>query len=488
MPALGMAMTHGTLLRWMKEPGDRVETGDPVAEIETDKANMELESEGSGWLGEHLFEAGASVPVGATIAEILDSAPDGAATGRNAPAAARTAATEHDAAAPASTALTRPVAPSASAPLAKATTGVAKERKHRKQATVSLQSVDAETQEVDITGIERDVLLQWLETMLLIREFEERADRLALAGKIPGGMHSAAGQEAVAVGVIGALLPTDIVTSSHRSHHHSLAKGLTPRSVMAELYGKETGILGGRAGHMHLADFDIGLFGSNGIVGGGLGIAMGASLASKMRGLDQVAVGFFGDGGANTGRVWENINLAALWELPLIVVCENNLYAVETHVERATASPSIAARAAGFGLPAMQVDGQNVVALYRATAEARERASAGDGPTFLEALTYRYKGHNTGDRETYRTKAEVAEWRRTKDPITRMAAALEAADIIGPGRLDEMTENARALVADAVQFAEESPWPDPATATAGVTALESAAVRAGQPEPQNPKP
>ena len=309
--------------------------------------------------------------------------------------------------------------------------------------------------------------------MVLIREFEEASDKLALAGKIPGGMHSAAGQEAVAVGSIRALIPTDIVTSSHRSHHHSLAKGLTRKSVMAELYGKETGCLGGRAGHMHLADFSIGLFGSNGIVGGGLGIAMGASLASKMRGLDQVALGFFGDGGANTGRVWEIINLASIWKLPLIVICENNLYAVETHVARVTASETIAGRAAGFGLPAMQVDGQDVAAVYAATRAARARATAGDGPTFIEALTYRYKGHNTGDRETYRTSQEVDEWRRTKDPIVRLTRALEGAGILSDAGLEELVQSVRATVADAVEFAEQSPWPDVATAADRVTALST---------------
>ncbi len=200
--------------------------------------------------------------------------------------------------------------------------------------------------------------------MALIRVFEERAAPLARAGKIPGGMHSAAGQEAVAIGAVRALKPTDIVTSTHRSHHHSLAKGLQPREIMAELYGKAGGLLGGRAGHLHLADFSRGLFGSNGIVGAGLGIATGAAVGAKLRGRDQVAVGFFGDGGANTGRTWENVNLAASWGLPLIAICENNLYAVETHLAAAAPNTTIADRAAGFGLHSVQVDGQDVVAMH----------------------------------------------------------------------------------------------------------------------------
>ncbi len=451
MPALGMAMTHGTLVKWLKNPGERVEAGEAVAEIETDKATMELNSDFSGSMGEHLFAEGAEVPVGEPIVAILDGAKDDGQKKAKAPKKVTSSSVAEDVAAPAITIPDRAT--------------------YRSEAVLIDRAADAEMEGIDITGVSADVLLEWLGTMVLIREFEEASDKLALGGKIPGGMHSAAGQEAVAVGSIRALSPTDVVTSSHRSHHHSLAKGLAPRSVMAELYGKETGILGGRAGHMHLADFSIGLFGSNGIVGGGLGIAMGASLASKMRELDQVALGFFGDGGANTGRVWEMINLASIWRLPLIVICENNLYAVETHVARATASETIAGRAAGFGLPAIQVDGQDVTAVYRATREARERAVAGDGPTFIEALTYRYKGHNTGDNETYRTSQEVEEWRRTKDPIVRLTGALQDAGMLTDAELDELVQSVRTTVAEAVEFAEQSPWPDVGTAADRVTAL-----------------
>jgi pyruvate dehydrogenase E1 component alpha subunit len=194
---------------------------------------------------------------------------------------------------------------------------------------------------------------------------------------------------------------------------------------------------------------------------------MGASLAARLRGVDQVCLGFFGDGGANTGRVWEFVNLASLWELPLIVVCENNLYAVETHAQRATAAESIADRAAGFGLPTYQLDGQDVATVYRVVTEARERARSGAGPTFVEALTYRYRGHNTGDSERYRERGEVERWRRTKDPILRLARALE----LGADRLDELVAAARATVADAVDFAERSPWPDPETGRGNVTGL-----------------
>jgi TPP-dependent pyruvate/acetoin dehydrogenase alpha subunit len=310
----------------------------------------------------------------------------------------------------------------------------------------------------------------WLAQMIEIRTFEETADGLALRGRIPGGMHPAIGQEGVAVGVARGLRPTDVVAGTHRSHHHALAKGMPPAKVLAELYGKAGGANKGRGGSMHLADFDLGLWGSNGIVGAGLGIAMGAALGAKTKGSDQVAVGFFGDGGANTGRVWEFVNLAAIWRLPLIAICENNLYAVETTSAEVTGGGDVTARAAGFGLPSSTVDGQDVLAVQAATREAAEKARDGQGPTFLEVRTYRYKGHDSGQVIRYRTEDEVREWRDSRDPIQRLAAALTEAGELDPAELTEMTDAARRTVDAAVAYAEESPWPDPSTAADDVTA------------------
>ena len=276
--------------------------------------------------------------------------------------------------------------------------------------------------------------------MLVIREFEESLEALTASGKIPGSVHQASGQEAVAVGVIRGLAPTDIVASPHRPHHHALAKGMTANVAMAELWGRAGGCAGGRGGTMHLNDFSLGYFGSNGIVGASLGIAMGAALAAKLRSSGQVCVGFFGEGGANTGRTWEAVNFAASQKLPLIAVCENNQYAVETYIGRALTGPSIAERASGFGLPAVQVDGQDVCAVYRATVKARERAASGGGPSFIEAVTYRYHGHNTGEIAGYRTDDEVEEWRRTRDPIDGLRRAMEAAGLLDGDRYDEMVE------------------------------------------------
>ena len=334
-------------------------------------------------------------------------------------------------------------------------------------------TVDEKLIEIQLDGLPLDELDEWLGTMLVIREFEDSLEPLTMSGtQIPGGAHQASGQEAVAVGTMRALAPGDIVASPHRPHHHALAKGMTPRVVMAELWGRTTGSAGGRGGTMHLTDFSLGYFGSNGIVGAAVGVAMGAALAAKLRKTGQVCVGFMGDGAVNTGRTWESVNFAALQQLPLIVLCENNQYAVETFIERSAATGnSIAERASGFGLPAVQVDGQDVGAVYRATREAHQRAASGHGPTFIEAVTYRYFGHNTGEVPNYREQAEVELWRSTKDPIERLRQAMERAGRLDADRFAELQASAREIVADAIRFADESPLPDPATAALGVTAL-----------------
>jgi pyruvate dehydrogenase E1 component alpha subunit len=285
-------------------------------------------------------------------------------------------------------------------------------------------------------------------------------------------MHSAIGHEAVAVGVGSVLRPDDVAAAPHRSHHVALAKGMDPALMMAELFGKRTGSSGGRGGHMHLADFGVGFFGSNGIVGAGVGLALGAALAQSYRGEPRVAAGFFGDGGANTGRVWEFVNLAAAWHLPLLVVCENNGYAVETRIGDAMAGDSIAGRAAGFGLPAVQVDGQDVAAVHEAAAQAAALARSGGGPTFIEALTYRHLGHDIGERGQYRTAEEVAWWERHRDPIERLRAALVARGDLDDAGYQQAAGRARDRVAAAVSAAEAAPLPDPATVADGVTATE----------------
>ena len=325
---------------------------------------------------------------------------------------------------------------------------------------------------IDLSGVDAEQVASWYRSMALIREFETTAEPLVMQGRIPGGMHSAAGQEATAVGMVGALAATDIVTGTHRSHHITLAKGLAPDLIMAELFGKATGPLGGRGGHMHLADLSKGHFGSNGIVGAGLGIALGAALAASVTKTGQVAVGFLGDGAANIGRVWEFVNLASIWTLPLVIVCENNLYAVETPFTQVTGGGDIAGRASGFGLPAFKVDGRDVAAVHRIAAAAVARARGGEGPTFIEALTYRHGGHDVGDRETYRTKDEVERWRAESDPVLRLRRSIVDAALLGPAVLEAIDAEVAAQVAAAVEFAESSPYPDPATVLDNVTGTD----------------
>jgi pyruvate dehydrogenase E1 component alpha subunit len=303
--------------------------------------------------------------------------------------------------------------------------------------------------------------LGWLRTMLLIRRFEERAEQLTMRGKIPGGVHPAVGQEATAVGVAAALTVQDTVSAPHRGHHHALGKGMSPDGLMAELYGKATGVSQGRGGSMHLAGFDIGFIGSNGIVGAAVGIALGDAFAAKFRGEHRIAVAFFGDGGINTGRTWEFLNLASAWELPLVAVCENNLYAVETPTASVSGGGSMTQRAEAFGLTALSVDGQDVFAVYEAAVAARERAIAGNGPTFIEARTYRYAGHGSGEAVgAYRSAAEIADWREARDPITRCAGRLREMGALAEGELEVLDKRATEIVDAAVLFAEESPWPE----------------------------
>jgi TPP-dependent pyruvate/acetoin dehydrogenase alpha subunit len=451
VPAGGMAGTEALLLVWLKAEGDTVEAGEILAEVETDKATMEIESPTTGTVTRLLYAAGSTVPLGQPIAEIGSAADRDGAT-----ATVARPALQH----PDGVRVRR--VPAVAPPRAKTSKG--RKKKDRESPLERLRDPQAGAGPIDLEGTPREALAEWLEAMVVIREFEEACEPISRAGKIPGGMHSSAGQEAVAVGPTRALREHDIVVSSHRSHHTSLAKGISPREVMAELYGKESGCVGGRGGHMHLASFEIGLWGSNGIVGGGLGLATGVALAAKLRELDQVCLAYFGDGGANTGRVWEAINLASIWKLPLVAVCENNLYAVETFVGQSTAAESIAGRASGFGLPAIQVDGQDVCAMYRAVATARERAADGDGPTFIEALTFRYRGHNTGDAQRYRTKDEVDAWRTSRDPIARLRGAMTDAGMLDTPSYEAIVERARAAAADSIAYAEAAPWPDPATA------------------------
>jgi acetoin:2,6-dichlorophenolindophenol oxidoreductase subunit alpha len=308
---------------------------------------------------------------------------------------------------------------------------------------------------------ERDRWVQMYQQMLKIRLFEEQVNELYKSARMPGLAHLYSGEEAVAVGVCAALRRDDYITSTHRGHGHCLAKGAAVDRMFAELLGKEAGYCRGKGGSMHIADQDTGNLGANAIVGGSAGIATGAAMSSKMRGSDQVAVCFFGDGALGQGLLYEVMNMASLWRLPVIYVCENNLYNEYTHYTETTAG-DLSARAKAFGILAEEVDGQDVQAVYDAARRLVERARQGEGPAFLLCNTYRYYGHHVGDvnRTYYRTKAEEEHWKTERDPIKLLAQWLVEQGMSDAGALDQMREAVSAEVAAGAQFALDAPYPD----------------------------
>ena len=316
-------------------------------------------------------------------------------------------------------------------------------------------------------------MLALYRTMLTIRRFEERCNALYIQGRIPSTLHLYIGQEAVAAGVCAQLRPDDYLTSTHRPHGHAIAKGVSPRSIMAELFGKATGCCQGKGGSMHVGDVRVGMFPAIAIVAGGIPIATGAALAAKRLGTDRVAVSFFGEGAANEGAFHEGVNMAAIWELPVIFVCENNLYAASTPMSTAFKITSVAGRAPAYGLPAETVDGNDVLAVFAAAGRAVARARAGGGPTLLECLTYRQCGHSRSDPRTYRSKAEEAEWAQ-RDPLKLLAGRMLAAALTTEAALSEVEKEVGAIVDDAVAFAEASPAPEPTEALTHVFSEEAA--------------
>jgi acetoin:2,6-dichlorophenolindophenol oxidoreductase subunit alpha len=321
------------------------------------------------------------------------------------------------------------------------------------------------------TAITAELALEMYRRMTLIRLFEEQANELYRSAKMPGLTHLYIGEEAVAVGVCTALRRDDWITSTHRGHGHCLAKGAEPRRMFAELLGKEDGYCRGKGGSMHIADHENGNLGANAIVGGSAGIATGAALSAKRRGTDQVAVCFFGEGALGQGVVYEVMNMASLWSLPVIYVCENNLYNEYTHYLEATAG-EILARPRAFGIEAREVDGQDARLVYATTAELVARARAGEGPAFLLANTYRYHGHHVGDvdRSYYRSKEEEQLWRDERDPLALLASWLEEGRHADREQLRRLAEEANGEIEQALAFALLAPFPDPSEVTEDVFA------------------
>jgi acetoin:2,6-dichlorophenolindophenol oxidoreductase subunit alpha len=310
--------------------------------------------------------------------------------------------------------------------------------------------------------VTRDQVLEAYRLMRTIREFEERLHREFATGDIPGFVHLYAGEEAIAAGVIGHLGPDDYVASTHRGHGHAIAKGCDVKAMMAEIYGKRTGLCHGKGGSMHIADLDQGMLGANGIVGGGPPLVCGVGLTAKVRGTDQVAVSFTGDGGSNQGTFLEALNLASAWHLPCVFVVENNGYAEATSSQFHQAGVDVAKRADGFGMPGIVVDGFDFFAVHEAAGEAIRRARSGGGPTLLECKVGRYYGHFEGDQQKYRAPDEVESLRRDRDCLDALARRATEAGLVEPGALEAIDREVGQLIDEAVAEAKAAPDPTPA--------------------------
>ncbi|MGI0749532.1 thiamine pyrophosphate-dependent dehydrogenase E1 component subunit alpha [Pseudomonas aeruginosa] len=312
-----------------------------------------------------------------------------------------------------------------------------------------------------MSTLSTDQLLHAYRVMRTIRAFEERLHVEFATGEIPGFVHLYAGEEASAAGVMAHLRDDDCIASTHRGHGHCIAKGVDVHGMMAEIYGKKTGVCQGKGGSMHIADLEKGVLGANGIVGAGAPLAAGAALAAKLKGSDAVAVAFFGDGGSNEGAVFEAMNLAAVWNLPCLFVAENNGYAEATAANWSVACDHIADRAAGFGMPGVTVDGFDFFAVHEAAGAAIERARAGEGPSLIEVKLTRYYGHFEGDAQTYRDPDEVKHYRETRDCLKQFRERTCHAGLLSASDLDAIDAEVEARIEDAVQRAKNDPKPEP---------------------------
>jgi TPP-dependent pyruvate/acetoin dehydrogenase alpha subunit len=306
-----------------------------------------------------------------------------------------------------------------------------------------------------------ETLLSLYRSMVTIRQFETMAGEYFAAGQIPGFIHLSIGQEASSVGVCSCLRPDDYVATTHRGHGHMIAKGADLKRMVAELFGKATGYCKGKGGSMHIADFSIGILGANGVVAGGLPLITGAGLSIKLRKSDQVAAVFFGDGASNRGPVHEAMNMAAIWDLPVIFVVENNQFASTTSQSYACAVGDICMRAAGYDIPGVAIDGNDVLAVREVMQAAVKRARAGEGPSLIENKTYRVRGHFEGDPQKYRDQAEVLTWKEKKDPIRRFGQVLTKNKILTKKKSQAIWDEVKTELDAAVEFAKNSPFPKP---------------------------
>ena len=448
IPDIGTTVEEVAVYSWLVEEGDAIARGDVIAEIETDKAIVEFESPVEGVLLRKVVPEGGEAALGDIIAwvgEPGESVPDGL------PAAdpSRCGAARPPRSAP--------VAPPGTA------SGVAVATRPRWAEERTASAGGSATP----GPAEPDFLLSLYRQMVLIRQFEERVKYLFLEGIMPGTIHQYQGQEAVAVGVCAALNPDDVITSTHRPHGHALAKGLSAESLMHELFGKATGCCRGRGGSMHVGDLSRGMVPAIAIVGGGVPIATGMALAFRMRNEPRVAVCFMGDGAINEGAFHEGVNMGAIWSLPVVYVIENTRYSASTPIAQMVRVQKLSDRAVAYGIPGVTVDGNDVLAVLDAAAEAVARARAGGGPTLVEAMTYRITGHSRRDPCNYQPAEERAEALR-REPIGRLAAHLLSEGLADQSALDAIRQDVDAEIEHAVESAVAAPDPAPEEALEGL--------------------
>ena len=453
VPDLGATGGNVVVTEWLVKDDQHVKAGTPLFSVETDKATHQVEAFRDGIVRRRLVAEGETVAIGDAVAiladsldepiedlvpaEIVDGSRDSSRPGMSASKRALHAVP--------------PVAmPTVPPPLDRRVDG-------RGAACATPPAMDLDP------SPRADQLVKLYGRMSLIRHYEDHLYRLFLQGLVPGTLHQCQGQEAVAVGVCAALRVDDVIFSTHRPVGHLLAKGASIAAITAEIWGKANGCAGGKGGQMHLVDVAVGAMPSNAIVGANIPIATGAAIGFRLRGLDRVAVSFFGDGAANIGSFHEGINFAAVRKAPVVFVCENNLYAASTHMSLTTGIIDIAERAKSYGIPGATIDGMDVIAVYRSAAEAVRRAREGQGPTLLEYKTYRYPGHSRGDPGNYRNRQEMEEWRQ-RDPIDRLRALLMSEFGMGSDDLGTIDRQCQETVEGAVQLAIASPEPEAWTA------------------------
>ena len=480
MPDLGQTVSEGKILRWLKKPGDKVSRGEFLLEVETDKVTMEVESYVSGYLRAILIEQGQMGSALSPIAIVTDGSDEPfehplEGSGNRDSSAGASGSTPSKASSLSQKVLAAPAAISAARESAvdlavvpgTGPGGLITRRDVERfaaghSASQAIPTTDSGAPEHAMSQrqLTRSQKLAMYRRMLLCRMFEDRIYYLFLEGRLPGTVHQSQGQEASAVGVCSVLVDGDVITSTHRPHSHAIARGLSIESLMAELLAKKTGCCQGKGGSMHVGDLAAGMLPAIAIVGGAIPIAVGLALAFQNLNKKNIVACFFGDGAANIGTFHEGINMAAIWNLPVVFVCENNKYGASTSVTKIMKVKHVSERAAAYGILGETVDGNNVEAVYYAMSRAALRAREGSGPTLLELETYRFAGHSRSDPGHYRSKEEVAAWRE-RDPIKVYENALLEQGHLSAEEIDQIKAEIDRKLDDAIRFAENSPSPLP---------------------------